>query len=79
MLAVALLRERVLPTWAPLASLVAGPVAVLAGVLNAAGWAVPHPPAWLVLGLSAYGFALARRQAPAAVSQEAGSSASRRS
>jgi hypothetical protein len=66
-LAVVVLRHRLLPGWAPVASLVAIPVAVLAGVLGEVGWAVPHPPAWLFLGLAAYGLALARRSAPAQV------------
>ncbi len=60
-LAVVVLRHRLLPAWAPALSLAAIPVAVLAGVLGGAGWAVPHPPAWIFLGLAAYGPALARR------------------
>ena len=64
-LAVAVLRRRVLPTWAPIASLTAVPVAVVAGVLGEAGWVLPHPPAWLFLGVAAYGPALARAAAPA--------------
>jgi hypothetical protein len=63
-LAVATLRARSLPAWAPVASLAAIPVAALAGVLGGLGWAVPHPPAWLFLGLAAYGFALLRMPAP---------------
>jgi hypothetical protein len=59
-LAVVVLRHRLLPRWAPIASLAAIPVAVLAGVLGDAGWPVPHPPAWIFLGLAAYGPALAR-------------------
>jgi hypothetical protein len=59
-LAVVVLRRRLLPRWAPLASLASIPVAVLAGVLTEAGWPVPHPPAWLFLGLAAYGAAQAR-------------------
>ena len=59
-LAVVVLRHRVLPIWAPIASLVAIPVAVVAGVLGEAGWVLPHPPAWIFLGLAAYGPALAR-------------------
>ena len=59
-LAVVVLRHRLLPAWAPVLSLAAIPVAVLAGVLGDAGWAVPHPPAWLFLGLAAYGPALAQ-------------------
>jgi hypothetical protein len=58
-LAVVALRNRLLPAWAPIASLISIPVAVLAGVLGeAAGWPVPHPPAWIFLGLAAYGPAL---------------------
>jgi hypothetical protein len=64
LLAVVVLRRRLLPTWAPLASLASVPVALLAGVLNEAGWPLPHPPAWLFLGLAAYGAALARVPAP---------------
>jgi hypothetical protein len=62
-LAVAVIRRRVLPVSAPIASLAAIPVAVLAGVLGDAGWVLPHPPAWLFLGLAAYGPALARAAA----------------
>jgi hypothetical protein len=60
-LAVVVLRHRLLPAWAPAVTLAAIPVAVLAGVLGGAGWAVPHPPTWIFLGLAAYGPALARR------------------
>jgi hypothetical protein len=60
-LAVVVLRRRVLPAWAPIVSLLAIPVAVLSGVAGDAGIALPHPPAWLFLGLSAYGVALLRR------------------
>jgi hypothetical protein len=66
-LAVVVLRHRLLPAWAPATSLAAIPVAVLAGVLGDLGWAVPHPPAWIFLGLTAYGLALARRTTPAPV------------
>jgi hypothetical protein len=66
-LGVLVLRSRLLPSWAPLTSLAMVPVAVLAGVLNGAGWAVPHPPAWLFLGLAAYGVALTRDRVPVAV------------
>jgi hypothetical protein len=59
-LAVVVLRRRLLRGWAPAVSLVAIPVAVLAGVLGGSGLAVPHPPAWLFLGLAAYGLPLAR-------------------
>jgi hypothetical protein len=60
-LAVVVLRRRALPRWAPIASLVAIPVAIAAGVLTEAGFNVPHPPAWIFLGLSAYGLALAQQ------------------
>lgn len=59
-LAVVVLRRRLLSAWAPALSLAAIPAAALAGVLGEAGWAVPHPPAWLFLGLAAYGPALAQ-------------------
>ncbi|GAA3162538.1 hypothetical protein GCM10010531_12990 [Blastococcus jejuensis] len=59
-LAVVALRRRLVPAWAPIASLVALPVAVLAGIAGEAGLPIPHPPAWLFLGLSAYGIALLR-------------------
>ena len=65
-LAVVVLRRRLLPAWAPVAGLVALPVAVLAGVLGGAGWPLPHPPVWLFLGLAAYGPAWARGMARAA-------------
>lgn len=60
-LAVVTLQRRALPSWAPIVSLLAVPLAVLAGVAGDAGLPVPHPPAWLFLGLTAYGFALLRR------------------
>ncbi len=63
-LAVVVLRRRLLPAWAPIVSLAAIAVAVVAGVLSDAGWVLPHPPAWLFLGLVAYGPALARAGAP---------------
>ena len=63
-LGVVVLRRRLLPAWAPIVSLAAIPVAVLAGVLGDAGWVLPHPPAWLFLGLAAYGPALVRAAAP---------------
>lgn len=66
-LAVVALRHRLVPTWAPIASLAAIPLAVLASVAAGAGWAVPHAPAWLFAGLACYGAALApaRQLAPA--------------
>jgi hypothetical protein len=63
-LAVVALRHRLVPAWAPIASLAAVPVAVLAGVAGEAGWPVPHPPTWLLLGLACYGAALAPRRSP---------------
>ena len=54
-LAAGVLRRRALPAWAPLVSLGALALGVLAGVLVAAGWVLPHPPAWIVLGLAGYG------------------------
>jgi hypothetical protein len=60
-LAVVVLRRRALPRWAPIASLVAIPVAIAAGVLTEAGFNMPHPPAWIFLGLSAYGLAVAQQ------------------
>ncbi len=65
--AVVALRHGLVPAWAPAASLAAVPLAVLAGVLGGAGWPVPHPPAWLFLGVAAYGVALSRRSRPAVV------------
>ena len=59
-LAVVALRRRAFPAWAPVVSLLAIPVAVLAGVAGDAELPVPHPPTWLFLGLSAYGIALIR-------------------
>jgi hypothetical protein len=59
-LAVVVLRRRLVPAWAPIASLVALAVAVGAGVLAGAGLAVPHPPAWVFLGLAGYGLATVR-------------------
>ena len=61
-LGVVVLRRRLLPRWAPVVSLASIPVAVLSVVLGEAGWAVPHPPAWIFLGLVGYGLALLHRQ-----------------
>jgi hypothetical protein len=59
--AVVVLRRRVLPAWAPAASLAAIPVAIAAGVVGeVTGLPLPHPPAWLFLGLACYGLALRR-------------------
>ena len=52
------LRRRLFPAWAPAVSLVMIPVAIGAAVLGeAAGLPLPHPPAWLFLGLASYGVA----------------------
>lgn len=52
-LAVVVLRRRALPWWRPLASLGAIPLGVLAGVLGeTTDLPVPHPPAWVFLGLA---------------------------
>jgi hypothetical protein len=64
-LAVSALRQRALPRWAPVVSLLAIPVALWSGALMEEGVAFPHPPAWIFLGLAAYGFALAPRRAAA--------------
>jgi hypothetical protein len=66
-LAVVALRRRLVAPWAPVAGLVAIPLAVLAGVLGEAGMAVPHPPAWLFLGIAAFGPALHRVRSGAPV------------
>jgi hypothetical protein len=60
-LAVVVLRRRAVPRWAPITSLMAIPMAIASGVLVEAGFNVPHPPAWIYLGLSAYGLALTQR------------------
>jgi hypothetical protein len=70
-LAVVVLRRRVLPAWAPLVSLLAVPVGVLAGVAGASGLPIPHPPAWVFLGLAAYGLALLRRRTDGSAADEA--------
>lgn len=50
------LRRRLFHAWAPAVSLGMIPVAIGAVILaEAAGLPLPHPPAWLFLGLSAYG------------------------
>lgn len=52
------LRRRFVAVWAPIVSLAAIPVAIGAGVLGESlGLPLPHPPAWLFLGLAAYGMA----------------------
>lgn len=63
-LAVSVLRRHALPAWAPWLSLAAVPVAVAAGAIGASGTVpVPHPPAWIFLGLAAYGLALRSTEA----------------
>jgi len=52
------LRRRFFAAWAPIVSLAAIPVAIAAAVLaEATGLPLPHPPAWLFLGIAAYGTA----------------------
>jgi mannose/fructose/N-acetylgalactosamine-specific phosphotransferase system component IIC len=59
LLAVRLLRRRLLPAWAPMSSLAAIPVAILVMVVSeTAGVSLPHPPAWILLGITCYGVAL---------------------
>ncbi len=54
-LAVVVMRRRLLPIWAPLCSLLAIPVAIVAIVISeSTGVALPHPPAWIFLGLASY-------------------------
>jgi hypothetical protein len=57
-LAVVVLRRGAVARWAPITSLAAIPVAIAAGALTDAGVLVPHAPAWIFLGLIAYGPAL---------------------
>jgi hypothetical protein len=50
------LRRRLFSAWAPAISLAMIPIAIGALVLaEAVGLPLPHPPAWLFLGLAAYG------------------------
>ncbi|MGH2429106.1 MAG: hypothetical protein ACRDGV_09555 [Candidatus Limnocylindria bacterium] len=50
------LRRRLFPAWAPVLSLAMIPVAIGAVILaETAGLPLPHPPAWLFLGLAGYG------------------------
>lgn len=52
------LRRSLFPAWAPAVSLGMIPVAIGAAILGeAAGLPLPHPPAWLFLGLASYGVA----------------------
>lgn len=67
--AVVVLRRRLFPAWAPAGSLAAIPAGIIATILGeSAGLPLPHPPAWIFLGLAMYGLAgLAR---PAIVGRE---------
>lgn len=59
--AIVALRRRLFPAWAPAISLGMIPVAIGAVILaEGAGLPLPHPPAWLFLGLSAYGLSKLR-------------------
>ena len=52
------LRRRLFPAWAPAISLGMIPVAIGAVILaEGAGLPLPHPPAWLFLGVASYGAA----------------------
>ena len=66
------LRRRLFPVWAPAMSLGMIPVAIGAVILaESAGLPLPHPPAWLFLGVASYGvaglslFSARRRRPPA--------------
>ena len=53
------LRRSLFPAWAPVVSLVTIPLAIGVAILGgAAGLPLPHPPAWIFLGLSGYGLAM---------------------
>ena len=67
-LAVVVLRRRLLPPWRPLLSLIAIPLAVLAGVLGeTTGLPMPHPPTWVFACLAiAYSAPLIRSPRPSA-------------
>lgn len=66
-LAVVVLRRRALPRWRPWVALAAVPAGVLSAVLGeATGLPVPHPPAWIFLGIGiAYAAPLATGRRPA--------------
>lgn len=52
------LRQRLVPAWAPVMSLVMIPLAIGSLILaEGARLPAPHPPVWLFLGLAAYGVA----------------------
>ena len=58
-LAVVILARQLLPIWAPISSLLAVPVGVVAMLLAEwTGLELPHPPAWIFLGLATYGAAI---------------------
>ena len=60
-LGIVTLRRRLFPAWAPIASLATIPAAIIAVIgAEALGLPLPHPPAWIFLGLSAYGLAMLR-------------------
>ena len=58
-LAAVVLARRLLPFWAPVSSLLAVPVGVVAMIIaESTGLELPHPPAWIFLGLATYGAAI---------------------
>ncbi len=58
-LAVVVIRRRLLPIWAPVSNLLSIPVAIaVLAVSESTGVELPHPPAWIFLGLAMYGAAL---------------------
>lgn len=60
-LGIVTLRRRLFPAWAPIASLATIPAGIIAVIgAEALGLPLPHPPAWIFLGLSAYGLAMLR-------------------
>lgn len=68
------LRRQLFAAWAPIVSLAAIPVAIAAAfIAEATGLPLPHPPAWLFLGIAPYGMAplLAERTAPAHATMKA--------
>lgn len=57
-LAAVVLRRRLLPAWAPVGSLAMVLLGIAVVVLSeSTGVALPHPPAWIFLGLAGYGAA----------------------
>lgn len=58
-LAAVVLGRGLLPIWAPISSLLAVPLGIAAMVLaESTGVELPHPPAWIFLGLATYGAAI---------------------